>query len=386
MSSSGYGSQAVSTTNLTSDDSLSIKSISVDETPDLEYKTLLDPKKPEKMDSSLVTETPEEYFDISTDLDDLTGIPPISQENRKKMELKEDRNSNLAGNLNLQNLAGNLNMENLSGNLKMEHLAGNLKMEHLAENLKIEHLAGNLNLDNLHIDLNDPKKNDMETSQGSNSGDDSPLEGNSVVQTKLQPGKVVRRRKLSNNSGRNCQSHRASFPMVRPHLSDKSGQRLDYMRMNYENGDHSSSERIDDDLSDKNDKIDKSGFGSKSDLTRIETVPEWVIVGESVMVRPYSYCGVIAYVGGTEFAGGTWIGVELDAPTGKNDGAVNGQRYFTCRPKCGIFVKVDKLIQDKRGRALRNFTRQEPVSNMRRSVSRGEFGVWLWGYKWGIIL
>lgn len=62
MSSSGYGSQAVSTTNLTSEDSISVKSISVDETPDLEYRNLLDCKKPERMDSSLVEETPEEYM------------------------------------------------------------------------------------------------------------------------------------------------------------------------------------------------------------------------------------------------------------------------------------------------------------------------------------
>lgn len=57
---------------------------------------------------------------------------------------------------------------------------------------------------------------------------------------------------------------------------------------------------------------------SKPDLARIEApLPEWVVVGESVLVRPYSYSGVIAYVGSTEFAGGNWIGVELDAPTGK---------------------------------------------------------------------
>lgn len=71
---------------------------------------------------------------------------------------------------------------------------------------------------------------------------------------------------------------------------------------------------IADDVSDKS-----SAFGSRHDLTRMESLlPDWVVVGESVLVRPYSYSGVIAYVGSTEFASGIWIGVELDAPTGAN--------------------------------------------------------------------
>jgi kinesin family protein 13 len=45
----------------------------------------------------------------------------------------------------------------------------------------------------------------------------------------------------------------------------------------------------------------------------------------------------------------------LDVPTGKNDGTVQGTFYFTCRPKHGIFVRADKLIQDKRGRGMRLF-------------------------------
>ncbi|XP_034951830.1 kinesin-like protein KIF13B isoform X3 [Chelonus insularis] len=346
MSSSGYGSQAVSTTNLTSDDSISIKSISVDETPDVEYRNLIDSKKPEKMDSSLVEETPEEYLgEISTDLENLSVSQHNAENAKENIERRERENpihsfkSDLREELTLRNEIEPRNKE-------------------------------------IYVEQNVDKRNEMEISQISGSSDDSPLEGNAVIHTKLTPGKVVRRRKLSGNSSRIQNSqHRASFPMVRPHFSEsKVAARLEQSLtsdMGYENGDNSSSERIDDDVSDKS-----SAFGSRHDLTRIEPpLPDWVVVGESVMVRPYTYCGVIAYIGPTEFASGTWIGVELDAPTGKNDGAVNGHRYFTCRPKCGIFVKVDKLIQDRRGRALRTFTKQEtlpPPSAMRRSASRGE--------------
>lgn len=52
---------------------------------------------------------------------------------------------------------------------------------------------------------------------------------------------------------------------------------------------------------------------------------------------------------------GTWIGVELDTPMGKNDGTVQNIQYFSCKPKHGIFIRGDKLIQDKRGKAMRAY-------------------------------
>ena len=41
MCSSGYGSQAVSSTTLSSEDSLSVRSISVDDTPDMDNQSQL---------------------------------------------------------------------------------------------------------------------------------------------------------------------------------------------------------------------------------------------------------------------------------------------------------------------------------------------------------
>lgn len=39
-----------------------------------------------------------------------------------------------------------------------------------------------------------------------------------------------------------------------------------------------------------------------------------------------------------------WIGVELDTNMGKNDGSVNGIRYFCCKPNHGIFAHPSKFV------------------------------------------
>lgn len=48
---------------------------------------------------------------------------------------------------------------------------------------------------------------------------------------------------------------------------------------------------------------------------------------------------IVRFVGETYFAPGVWVGVELDDGTGKNDGTVQGEKYFDCEPSNGMFVR-----------------------------------------------
>ncbi|PKY01605.1 hypothetical protein P168DRAFT_312721 [Aspergillus campestris IBT 28561] len=47
----------------------------------------------------------------------------------------------------------------------------------------------------------------------------------------------------------------------------------------------------------------------------------------------------VRFAGATHFAAGDWVGIELDEPTGKNDGSVQGERYFDCEPGFGMFIR-----------------------------------------------
>ncbi|XP_034125411.1 restin homolog isoform X17 [Drosophila guanche] len=68
-------------------------------------------------------------------------------------------------------------------------------------------------------------------------------------------------------------------------------------------------------------------------------VGDRVIVSSGFGSRP----GILRYLGETSFAPGNWCGVELDEASGKNDGAVDGIRYFECKPKYGVFVPIAKV-------------------------------------------
>ena len=54
--------------------------------------------------------------------------------------------------------------------------------------------------------------------------------------------------------------------------------------------------------------------------------------------------GEVAFVGKIpDKAPGWWIGVKFDEPVGKNDGSVNGNKFFKCLPNYGAFMRPDKV-------------------------------------------
>ncbi|GAN05071.1 hypothetical protein MAM1_0081c04540 [Mucor ambiguus] len=55
--------------------------------------------------------------------------------------------------------------------------------------------------------------------------------------------------------------------------------------------------------------------------------------------------GTLRFVGSVDGKPGIFAGIELDEKgKGKNDGSVQGKRYFTCPPKSGLFIAVEKVV------------------------------------------
>uniref|UniRef100_A0A8D1WHU6 Kinesin family member 13B n=1 Tax=Sus scrofa TaxID=9823 RepID=A0A8D1WHU6_PIG len=79
-----------------------------------------------------------------------------------------------------------------------------------------------------------------------------------------------------------------------------------------------------------------------SDSEEASEVPEWLKEGEYVTVGT-NKTGIVRFVGPTDFQEGTWVGVELDLPSGKNDGSIGGKQYFKCNPGYGLLVRPGRV-------------------------------------------
>ncbi|XP_031784038.1 kinesin-like protein KIF13A isoform X4 [Nasonia vitripennis] len=268
-SSSGYGSQTVSTSNLTSDDTVSVRSISVDETPDLEYKCLLDAKKLERKDSANLNKTRIEYFP------DMIEIPTKIKSNIRPKPFNLDLLTN----------------------------------DQYALLSKFEKPTDYCDLD---INSKQQIKNLHSNSQGTKhlKKDENQSDGTTACITRQSEKIIRRKRSIHGHSSKTIISNVQSKSSEKPDIV-KLEPMIQQILTSQKNCANSSEKLNEDDVSDKG-----SGYGSITDLAKIENLPDWVSIGESVLVRPYSYSGIIAYVGPTEFASGSWIGVELDAPTG----------------------------------------------------------------------
>ncbi|KAL5286205.1 KIF13B family protein [Megaselia abdita] len=315
--SSGYGSQAVSCSNLTNDDVMSMRSMSVDETPDFDNKssnnsaalphnssTIYTPSSQQKRFNPFMKESPVQVV--------VTPLTPTKEHPLKVTA--EDSSEQSEDDSNVNGIVENDVNKN-----------------------QIQQIDDNHNTASVE------KSGEEATATEESTEED----GKGVVKTQLPPGKVVKRKKntTTNSKGSRPNSlNRNSLPPL--NHSDIMSSSTD------------STEKLEDE-------------NCKSEVV----LPDWVVVGESVQIRPYNTSGVISFIGQTHFQGGTWIGVELDTPTGKNDGTVQGIQYFQCKQKHGIFVRCDKLILDKRGKAMRAMKAEKVMSKSidgSLSRSRGE--------------
>ncbi|EDQ84412.1 uncharacterized protein MONBRDRAFT_39299 [Monosiga brevicollis MX1] len=81
-----------------------------------------------------------------------------------------------------------------------------------------------------------------------------------------------------------------------------------------------------------------------ANLSLVNGGPVWQ-VGDRVLVDKY-YGAEIKYYGPVDFTKGTWVGLLMDEPIGKNNGTVKGRQYFDgCPPKHGLFTLQSRLTK-----------------------------------------
>ncbi|XP_045475291.1 restin homolog [Harmonia axyridis] len=82
-----------------------------------------------------------------------------------------------------------------------------------------------------------------------------------------------------------------------------------------------------------------SNFKSNQDIDPPPISP--ADVGRRVLAA--GKVGILRFVGKVHFAGDIWCGIELDTDVGKNDGSIDGVRYFTCSRTRGLMTPLSKV-------------------------------------------
>ncbi|KAL9919930.1 kinesin heavy chain 73 isoform 4-T13 [Glossina fuscipes fuscipes] len=361
--SSGYGSQAVSCTNLSNDDLVSMRSMNIEEAQD--YDQVNSNSPPNRS---------------------ATRINPFLKDMTKHVNNHKETILNLfelqeAGSQNSQLIDANKQMpQQIDSNDSAKSIKDAISVtNHIEEsNIIVNEKKGQKIIElqsTVTANKNKPKttsnnNNDVDTatsatalsqlipSNGNNSkadnrnGNETFDERKTGPQKVTQPNSKILRRKKSNQNNGNTVTGTM-------YNSDHNSNKTNSIQ----------SESI---LISSNGRLNMSNSLENEDDNKFTEInlPSWVVVGESVLIRPYNTSGLIAYVGTTHFQPGLWIGVELDTPTGKNDGTVQGIQYFQCKAKHGIFVRSDKLILDKRGKAMRAYKAEQKQSKAETNLTR----------------
>ncbi|XP_023807589.1 CAP-Gly domain-containing linker protein 4 isoform X2 [Oryzias latipes] len=108
--------------------------------------------------------------------------------------------------------------------------------------------------------------------------------------------------------------------------------------------------------------IQPQSIPALSDKAKMQLASMGIRMGDRVVIAGQKV-GTLRFCGSTEFSGGLWAGVELDKAEGKNNGAVAGVQYFTCRMKHGIFAplsKISKPLEKRKTSSVKNSTTIRP--------------------------
>ena len=79
---------------------------------------------------------------------------------------------------------------------------------------------------------------------------------------------------------------------------------------------------------------------------RVMLVPE-LLPGDRCKTEPGGRKAEVRFVGKVPGMKGFWVGVQYDDKVGKNDGVLNGKRYFRCPAGHGGFIRATKVAQVK---------------------------------------